>query len=237
MKKIRSPYTLFAAGVLFLICTLQASAQTILIDIGSPVAGRTTDLPGWNNITSDDWDGSGLLSNYALVDSDDKALTTTFSITSPFSGINAAGADNAISPFEATAVKDNWFFRDPELNPVIEIGGLSPSSTYTFDILASRDGISDTRSADLTVTGAGSSMQQLDASNNTSTYVTFADVTPDSNGMVSLSFVLTSGSSFAYLNGIQITGPFTAAVPEPGAIAVLMGVFALGGMIFRRRLS
>lgn len=234
MKSISSSFKLFVSGILLLVLVVNVSAQSILIDIGSPADGRLTELAGWNNVTSDDWDVDGLLSDFALVDTNDNATDVTFSITSRFTGINAGGADNAIDPFAATAVKDNWYFGTDDLNPIIEIGGLNINATYTLDILASRNGITDTRSADLTVTGTMSSMQQLDATNNTSSYITFASVAPNSSGVISLSFAHTSGSTFAYLNGLQITS--SSAVPEPGSFALILGSFiTLTGLITRRR--
>jgi len=231
MKFANKNIQFLLVGVFEVLSLSLASAQTILIDVGSPVAGRTTDVSGWNNLTSDDWDASKLLADFPLVDSNNNPTSVTFSITAPFSGINAGGYAGAIGVFPDTAVQDNWYFKLGDQDfPVIEIGGLDSGSTYSFGLVGSRDGVADSRAADVTIAGATSETKLLEAANNQSMIVQFSTLAPDVSGKITLSFAHMSPATFAYISGIEIT-----AVPEPSSISAILGLWLGIGLLIRRR--
>lgn len=82
----------------------------------------------------------------------------------------------------------------------LSLTGLNPAKRYTFKVFGGR------AASDRKVTyTAGGTTQTIDAGNNTTITATFATLTPDANGLLTLQFMPAAGYGFGYINVLEIT--------------------------------
>ena len=176
----------------------------VLIDFGGgTVSGN------WNQVRNTDTTVSSLI--------DENGLATGLSLTVDvaFNDENTGGTTSStVYPSWATQTSlfgnTGLFGGKENVFPEFTISGLSPSKTYDIVFYASRAGVSDNREARYTVTGAGSSFVDLNASNNVDTTVTALAVSPNVSGEISVA--ITPGPNndnaptyFTYLGLIEIS--------------------------------
>lgn len=82
----------------------------------------------------------------------------------------------------------------------LNLTGLNPSRRYTFKVFGSRSA-TDRR----TTYTAGGTSQTVDAGQNTTLTASFPNLTPDANGLLTLTFAPASGATYGYLNVLEIT--------------------------------
>ncbi len=210
-----------------------ASASTYYVDFG---ASNNTTSGNWNNITATatgpyTWPSQTIT---GLVDSGG-LQTGAINLSAVATGTIANNNDGtSLSPYttgyDLTANQDFLYFDSGDLFTVT-LSNLDDSLTYDLKLFASRDA-SGTRYTqyDLTAgTLTGSTQRILQAVDNTGNTVTFANITPDGSDEIAFTVQRQSGSSFGYINVLEIT-----AIPEPGSLALLL----MGGLAFlmiRRR--
>ncbi len=97
-----------------------------------------------------------------------------------------------------TANGDNGGVATP--STTLSLTGLNPAKRYTFKVFAARS------ASDRKVTyTAGSTTQTIDAGQNLSITATFATLTPDANGLLTLQFMPAASYGFGYINVLEIT--------------------------------
>lgn len=209
MKK----HTYLIALLFLLNTTIVNSQEYTLFDFGSSVGGYTT-LNNWNNLTN------VLTDTLALINSDGTLTGDTLIIDDEFyNGYNVNGTTSPSGDavdFPATATKDNFFGHGLDWNPFpanptggFTLSGLDPTKYYSFDIFASRTGVTDNRESLYTIVGLTTKTEVLNASNNSSRIAKILNVKPTPNGKITFSVQAsvsnTSPSKFYYLGAIKMT--------------------------------
>jgi hypothetical protein len=242
--KIRSFKSLLKFGhfrTLVLLLGLSAPALPAQVLVYVDFGGTATEAAGWNNLIPGTLAAAG--TTISLVDSGGNATGYSMTITDPFLGSNSGGFAGPVDSFPSTATSDNLFGTGSPFNgfvranPTIEISGLDTALSYTFDVYASRLGVSDNRSAIYTFTGVNSGSMEFDPSGNESDIFSISGISPTSEGIITFDMIASaandSTSDFIHLSSWRMTS--MTPVPEPQTIASLFGVFALVGVMYRRR--
>lgn len=157
----------------------------------------------------------------SLVDEEGVASNIGLKVTSNWAAIGngtnttgtVTGNNSGVYP---DAVLKSSFWTDNRAQ-TIQIYGLDPATKYNFTMLGSRSG-TDNRTGLYTLNGV---TQSLNASGNTQNTITFSEVTPLSDGTLTLSIVRASGSGGVYLNSLVIEGLFNDTVPVPAKVRSL----------------
>lgn len=179
-------------------------SQTILIDFG---AASTTTPGNWNNITAATANTTASLINNLGV-STGYTLTITSAFGNPGNTGTASPTVPASTIFPITATQDFFFCT---VTAVFTLTNLDVNKIYTFDVIASRVGISpvDNREGKYTAAGLTSGDASLDATNNTGNYVTISNIKPDATGKITFTVLKgannTNVSNYFYLNAMRIT--------------------------------
>ncbi len=228
-------------GAFGLAAVPSAFSVTLLFDLGS---GGTPTAAPTNNIT----DAQAPIADATDTDGNLTGIGVT---TSGFNGSNTNGtlvpAGSAGTIFSTTYTRDSLYGNTGLFNNVsrpvatMVFSGLdgSGATVYTFDFFASRTSVSDNRETEYNLAGAGSPLSVfLDASNNTSNFVTSAGIIPTAGGIITLTVDAGPNNNngtgadptrFYYLGAMRLT---TAPIPEPSAAGLL---FLSGAALLRRR--
>jgi hypothetical protein len=110
---------------------------------------------------------------------------------------NNGGMTNTIYPDEISV---NSFYTSDDIVRDILVYNLDQTRQYSFTFFGSRN-TTGSRIAQYTI---GATTVELEAIQNTSNTVTISEVTPDSNGQVTISVNRKAGSTYGYLNAIII---------------------------------
>lgn len=192
-----------AVLLLVLIMSIAAKAQTdrrFLIDFGT--AGNQTTATGWNNVT-DVVDGTtiDLITATGATSAIDLVV-----VSEPQNGFDVNGGDSnfqgyngQVLDYPVTACNDSHYAYTT--GGSYKLTGLDNTKTYDIRIFGSRLPVSDTRVALYTINGQ---QQTLEGANNTSQTVLFSNIVPAS-GVITIGFAAASGSTFGYLNVMDIT--------------------------------
>lgn len=186
-------------------------SETILLDFGT-----TATSGNWNNITA-----SAANTTATLINNSGASTGYTFTITTAFGGPSNTGTGSPTTPastiFPVTATQDFFYCT---VNGVFTLTGLDVNTFYTFDVFASRAGLTaplDNREGKYTVAGLTSGNASLDATNNTGNYVTISNIKPDVTGKITFTVSKgtnnTNGSNYFYLNALRITSSATSSAP------------------------
>ncbi|WFB36314.1 PEP-CTERM sorting domain-containing protein [Kiritimatiellota bacterium B12222] len=218
----------YMLSTLFILAWVQcASAATYYVDFG---AANNTTTGNWNNITANQtgqyiWPSQSIT---GLVDANG-LQTGGINLEAVATGTIANNNDGgSLSPYSTSyplsANQDFIYFDSGDLM-TITLSNLNNTLTYDLKLFSSRDASgSRITQYDLTTgTIAGSTQRLLEAVDNKGNTVTFASITPDINNEIAFTVQRQSGSSYGYINVLEIT-----AIPEPGSIALLV----LGGLSF-----
>ncbi|NMM47226.1 PKD domain-containing protein [Marinigracilibium pacificum] len=158
----------------------------------------TTDINGWNSTKT-----------YPDANVVSKALKTTSGASTSVkikvgTGWRSASANGMTTNNTDDILPDNvmktFYYAMPGDKAQIIVTGLDKSLTYNLNLFGSRSGGGDRT----TVFSAGGKSGKLQASNNTSSWVSLKDLTPDANGQIVLTVQTASGSMYAYLNAMII---------------------------------
>jgi len=237
--KLRSIKT-YLSVILFLSgsALTQAASNIVLLDFG-------LDAPSWSTIKPNYWANSvyynvvsasiaatsngGAVGNHlSLQTSSGASSGITLTITDLFNGGAANGTYSPATAYSLLNISDlssdDLYVYNSDPTAGFTLSGLSAGYTYKFTIFASRDGVSDIRSATYTLTGASTESMTLNASNNTSNVVISGFLSPTAGGTIDFSMAKAAtnnnGSGYAYISGMEIEA---IAVPEPGTWAMVFG--------------
>lgn len=180
--------------------------DTLLIDFGSSISKAPA-----NNVTS----GNGADSLYHLMNNRYRVTPFDLLIYDAFNGINTGGTttpDPALR-LPATATSDSYFGNTVtfsgkiEASGAMQITGLNPEVTYSFEIFASRMGVSDNREAKYRFIGLTKDSVNLNASANASNSVGLA-MKPKADGTINIEVSPgpnnNNSSGFYYLGSIKM---------------------------------
>lgn len=176
--------------------TVNPGGRRFLIDFGSPSVQTLT--LGWNNVTTP---ATG--TNIALVESAGTASSLNFLIVKdPSNGYgpySTAGNNQVVLDYPISAASDGHYAW--QTGGTYRLNGLDNSKTYSLRVYGSRMSVGDTRKGSFTINGQ---QQFLEAANNTSQTIIFANIVPNA-GSINIDFNVASGSTFAYINVLDIT--------------------------------
>ena len=215
MKKLK----LWINIVLMLIITqgLFAQSDTILFDFGAQLTASTEP---WNNMT--DVAGAGQIAQ--LKNTRNLYTTMGVNVYDRFTGINESGTTtpDAGLGLPSRATRDNYYGNVAEWAGLIEptagiqITGLDTAKQFTFEIFASRMGVSDNRETKYKFNGLTVDSVYLDAANNTNTSVT-TTLKPGEDGTIDLVVAPgennTNSYNFYYLGALKMIYEQEAALP------------------------
>ncbi|MEM7549576.1 MAG: hypothetical protein AAF363_07875 [Bacteroidota bacterium] len=189
--------------------------RTFLIDLGNPT---NTTSGNWNNLGIKQNDGvtvSGLIDDKGLISS--IGFTVVKDASEGFgNGYNNAGYAGEALGYPVTANSDSYFSQGA--GGTYKLTGLDNGKTYDLVIFASRAG-SGNRVGTYTINGV---TQTLDALNNSTNTISFIDLQPDDNNEIILDFGVEAGSSFGYLNVLEvIEKPSQATINAPSNLTAV----------------
>ena len=189
-------------------------AQTnYLVDFNQNTTATYVTPGNWNNFQDA---SAGTLTS--IISDAGVASVFNMAVTDAFVSSNGTGTTSPTGThgFPATATSDSFYIQDGANNfGEITISSLNPANTYSFVIFASRAGVSDTRIAKYTLTGANSGTASLDASNNTANTCSVLNIKPTAAGVIVLRLEkdATSTGSYAYLGCMKMTET-TVVLPQ-----------------------
>ena len=177
-------FTLILLSFIWLSYDLSAQNKVVYIDLGSPnvISGGN-----WNNLT-----GFGEDKKIELINADGISTGISAWISDAFTDFNLTGTtspDPSLG-FPSTTTSDSFYGNTAEFVGVIEptggvtLLGLDKDTNYSFQLFASRDGVTDIREAQYEVTGATVETAYLDASNNKTNVAEVLNIKPDANGKI-----------------------------------------------------
>ncbi len=184
-----------------------APGATLQIDIGD----RRTPDPGWTHITGCN-DTLRMLEDL----SDDQGRPTRVDLRWRFTGSNEAGPTrNEVGLPEQISSDSCWVgsFSGHD-DALLEAGGitfdaLDPRHTYTLETYSARQNRDQNRArlTRLTVEGASTMSQEIDAVDNTTTTLTFPELRPAADGTLKVHVAVSPDgeSRFSYLNAARLS--------------------------------
>lgn len=234
----------------------QASAATVLIDLGAAGTQTNTDTIGrsWNNVTNTAQPTAA--APLGLFDTTNVSTGVTLSISSTVAAVNKFSDSNpngdptpkgnaAARNYPGTATQDNLYgystasggtFATPGGPVTLTLSGFTAGQRYDFFGFATRNS-NDNRSELLSFQGAGTSVDVVYDPGSNTTGLTFAsgDVVASSGGQILLTVGPTAGNGtanqFFYLGVLE----FSQAVPEPATVSLLALGAGAGAVGFIRR--
>ena len=204
--------------------TAPPPGRTFLLDLGNP-ANPTAG--NWNNVTGNQNNGTTIA---GLIDINGGASAMGFTVEVEAdngygndAGFNPDGYNGEALGYPATAVSDSYFSYGP--GGTYKLTGLDPTKVYDLTIFGSRMASDGKRVGTYHINGVN---QTLDAENNTTLTITFADVPPDLNNEIVLEFGVQTGSNFGYINVLEVvekTGVDEGLVPDHIEISALKELY------------
>ena len=161
------------------------SDGVINIDLGSKIS-----IGNWNNLTM----ATGGETLNDLVNTEGNSTGISAWVHDAFTGVNETGVSSpdTVLGLTSDASSDSFFGSTGAHSGVVEatggitLGGLKTDEKYSLSFFASRDGVSDNREAQYTVSGSNTETVYLDAANNSSNLVTVENITPAGNGTITI---------------------------------------------------
>ncbi|MEM9856971.1 MAG: fibronectin type III domain-containing protein [Bacteroidota bacterium] len=196
------------------------STTTYLIDLGNPSIPTSGN---WNNVTveqssgvtiSDLIDTEGVSSSIGL-----EVVTEADNGYGNGVGYNSVGYDGAALGYPATANSDSYFAYGP--GGIYKLTGLDPTKGYDIKIFGSRVASDGRRVGTYRINGV---TQTLDAENNSTTTITFAEVLPDTNNEIILEFGVQIGSNFGYINVLEVVEKNVDVILAPGTLTATLSL-------------
>lgn len=187
--------------------------------------------PSYNNINT----AGSIISN--LLDENGVTSTVSIEVVDAWNGAGTNGVqtgDNS-GDMPDDVLDTYWWFSGSDIKQ-LKITGLSPLSSYDLTLVGSR--IANVTNNKGAIYRVGTQEVTLNASANTSA-VTLSLVTADQNGEVILEVQTDIGSSYAYINGIEIH-PIAGAVEisTPTAVStVVSGLQVPGDYVFELKVT
>jgi len=205
MKKITSTFAI----LIFCITSLNVfGQQTFLFDLNHNNSELNVSVGNWNNHLGSSVNAANDIIDF--INDQGVASTYSFGVSDDFVAANDNGASSTNSDFPNTATKDSYYVQNGgNETGAFTLSGLNTSLYYHFEIIASRNGVSDNRESQYTATGLTSDVALLDAANNSGTTVTINNIQPDASGNIVLALQKgagnTNGSGFSYLGAFILT--------------------------------
>lgn len=176
------------------------TTRRFLIDLGDP--SNPTNVVGWNNLTTAT---SG--TTISLNDTTGSSSEISFEVITPASNgygtgevFNSSGYNGQVLDYPATACGDSHF--SYQGGGTYRLNGLDNTKTYTLRIFGSRSlSPSDPQVGTFTINGHHLAQ---DAVNNTGQTILFTDLTPTPQGTITMDFGVGVGSTFGYLNVLDV---------------------------------
>ena len=208
-----------SAGTNTVNLVIDVTGQEFLVDFGQTATTNAVSGKTWNNwlkggdVISNIVDSSGTNTGYFLEFITGVSWGTNFGVV-PVQSLGVFAETNVVT--------DGLYTTQSATNgATFTISKLNPNNAYTFQLFGSYD-TPETRVTTYTLTGSGTATGTLTNSGagvsgavnfNTNT-LTFANVYPNRDGIVSLTYKVVQGSA-GYLNAIRVT---TTNYPSPASI-------------------
>jgi hypothetical protein len=181
-------------------CDDLRASRRFLIDLGSPT--HTTTLPGWNNLRNSSA-GIRLPLQTQTGKLSDVSIQVVKAPHNNYGGagnqFNTQGYDGVILDYPASACVDSHYAYGS--GGRYRLTGLDTARHYNITLLASRWEESNDKHTVFSINGT---QKMVNASMNKTKTVTFYDVKPSADGVITLDFGVAPGSMFGYLNVIDI---------------------------------
>ncbi|MBL0739818.1 fibronectin type III domain-containing protein [Chryseolinea lacunae] len=194
------------------VVTATTGLRRFLIDFGSPSVQTT--VSGWNNVTTP---ATG--TTVSLVESTGAPSSLSLLIvkdpSNGYAANNTSGSTTAVLDYPVSAVSDSHFGWGS--GGSYRISGLDNSKVYNLRIFGSRLYVGDSRKGTFTINGQ---QQILETANNTSQTIVFKGMVPVS-GTLTINFAVATGSTFTYINVLDIVEEGTAIPPAPQALTAM----------------
>lgn len=189
-----------------------------LVDFGTttyPSPSPAADGRHWNNLTSSA-NGTALDS---LVLSDGTPHTSLrLIVTTAFTGTNSSGTNTATTDIPAEARRDNLYVTGGSSPTTgrVQLLGLDPTRAYTLTLFGSRSGTGNTRVTRYAIADGGP-VAHLNAADNTTQTATLADLSPQTDGSLTLEVSARDANDvaqdFGYLSYLVLTESIPTATP------------------------
>ncbi|WP_167341794.1 GDSL-type esterase/lipase family protein [Nonlabens sp. SY33080] len=193
--------------------TFLCAQQRFSFDFGSSSLSRGT-YGAVNNVARSF--NAGTIDEVRLLNSDGVQTDIILKVTDDFRSVNTSGTSNPDSSlsYQSSQSSDSFFGNtQPFLNSTnptaaFVLKGLSPSKHYSFEIFASRMGVTDNRETSYLISGQSSQTVYLNPSNNTDQTIELLNVQPDAQGEINIQLTAgpnnTSSSGFFYINAMEL---------------------------------
>ncbi|MEM8566152.1 MAG: SGNH/GDSL hydrolase family protein, partial [Bacteroidota bacterium] len=192
--------------------------RTYLIDLGDP---SNPTIGNWNNVTGrqdtgvridylQSTDGNGSNISFVVVDEADNGYGLG-------EGFNPEGYNGVTLGYPVTACSDSYFSRPG--GGIYELSGLQSYMTYGIKLFGSRASGTGGRVGTYTINGI---TQTLDALNNSATFITFDQLQADASGKIILDFDVAAGSSFGYINVLELTEQGVPPIAAPDSLVAIL---------------
>ncbi|UII21158.1 RHS repeat-associated core domain-containing protein [Fulvivirga ligni] len=220
MTRFSSTYLTLTILVFLPFLSSAQTENTYLIDLGST---STPTVGNWNNVPGDQ-DDDITISN--LITDDGQSSTINFVVASAAdhaygdqTGVNTEGYNGVALGYPASACRDSYFSFSS--GGSYKLTGLALNKQYSIKIFASRAASSGGRVGKYIM---GGETLTLDAQNNTTNTIIFENLAADSNGELVMDFAPQSGSTFGYINVIEIIESSVSINAPTNLLASLSGV-------------
>ena len=231
MCKMTKMKEMLVVAVMVVFLTVgSASAASIFIDIlGGSYEPPSPDTQGryWNSTGSHEGDGNPKTIGYKLtnaIDEDGVATTVDLKLLDAFDAYNKGGLTaSSITDWAGNVTRDSWCLTSSTAIAEIRFEGLTGGASYDLTFYGSRN-TTGTRAMDVAIDGTTQSFNCV-----TEGMTTFTGVTADADGYITVGFGVASGSSYAYLSGVEID-----LIPEPATLC-LLGIGGIGMLIRKKR--
>ncbi len=192
--------------------TMSFAQQTVMMDIGDVFVDLQTG--GNYNDMVDQPNGANTIADLI----NDTGASTGFGFTTHanFEWFNVVGAGSTDFPagpmgdaaiFEINTTRDSFFGSDNVPTGGFTFSGLDDTKMYTFEVFASRMGVTDNRDTEYTVAGSNTVSGNLNTAGNDSNTVVIANVSPNAGVItfdVNKGAANDNGGGYYYLGGIKM---------------------------------
>lgn len=169
----------------------------------------------WNSSVANYGNNYGAAFAFAKTTTGRSTLASLY-VIDKFTDYNRTAATSTL--FDANIGKDGW------MSPVsgtgtIQLQGLTPGGAYKVEIFATTEQTGGAYTT--TAYTIGTTVRPLTVLNNASTKATFASVTADPNGKITLSVSGTSGSTYGMIATLELTALNAGGVAAPQLTDIL----------------